>query len=68
MDKFTRKGGAGDGGAPAKRTKIVLQSRMYQEGSYMKTVCEEVEVTDDEEVGRRLPPLRVLFYCFFFCL
>lgn len=47
MDKFTAVGG---GGVAAKRTKTVLKSRTYMEGGYMKTVREEVEVTDDEEV------------------
>lgn len=54
MDKFTAKGNgtAAAGGVTAKRTKTVLKSRTYFEGGYMKSVCEEVEVTDDEEVRR----------------
>lgn len=51
MDKFTAKGGGG-GGVAAKRTKTVLKNRTYMEGGYMKSVCEEVEVTDDEEEVR----------------
>ncbi|CAM9688427.1 unnamed protein product, partial [Scytosiphon promiscuus] len=52
MDKFTAKGNgaaAGASGVAVKRTKTVLKSRTYFEGGYMKSVCEEVEVTDDEE-------------------
>lgn len=50
MDKFTARG-EGNGNMTTKRTKIVLKSRTYMEGGYMKSVNEEVEVTDDEEVG-----------------
>lgn len=55
MDKFTAKGGGG-GGVAVKRTKTVLKSRTYMEGGYMKSVCEEVEVTDDEEEVSHLFP------------
>lgn len=53
MDKFTAKDnrtGVDSSGVAVKRTKTVLKSRTYFEGGYMKTVNEEVEVTDDEEV------------------
>lgn len=53
MDKFTAKSSAGGGGVAVKRTKTVLKSRTYMEGGYMKSVCEEVEVTDDEVEVRR---------------
>eukprot|EP00904_Undaria_pinnatifida_P012960 jgi/Undpi1/8795/HiC_scaffold_25.g11257.m1 len=50
MDKFTAKaGGGGVNGGAVKRTKIVQKTKTYMEGGYMKTVNEEVEVTDDEE-------------------
>lgn len=70
MDKFTARSNVGapvGGGVAAKRTKTVLKSRTYMEGGYMKTVREEVEVTDDEEV--RACVLRgvfssVLFFAF----
>lgn len=73
MDKFTAKGNGGGGsvgGVALKRTKTVLQNRTYMEGGYMKTVREEVEVTDDEEVcGRDLflsSDLCILCVCVFF--
>lgn len=53
MDKFTAKaGGGGVNGGAVKRTKIVQKTKTYMEGGYMKTVNEEVEVTDDEEEVR----------------
>ena len=60
MDKFTAKSGGGGGGVAVKRTKTVLKSRTYMEGGYMKSVCEEVEVTDDEE------EVRFFVFCGFF--
>ena len=50
MDKFTARP-EGTGGGVAKRTKIVLKTRTYMDGGYMKSVNEEVEVTDDEEAS-----------------
>lgn len=48
MDKFT----AGERGT-VKRTKIVRRVTTYVDhGGYMKTVQEEMEVTDDEEVSK----------------
>lgn len=66
MDKFTAKGngtGVDSSGVAVKRTKTVLKSRTYFEGGYMKTVNEEVEVTDDEEV--RAPVVSPLSRIFF---
>lgn len=51
MDKFTSH--SGGNGKSTKRTKIVVQNRTYMKGGYMTTAAEEVEVTDDEEVGHR---------------
>lgn len=60
MDKFTARGG-GNGDMPTKRTKIVLKSRTYMEGGYMKSVNEEVEVTDDDQVSTTVDsPRRIL--------
>ncbi|CAM9839333.1 unnamed protein product, partial [Laminaria digitata] len=54
MDKFTKAGGGGggggaNGGVAVKRTKMTMVKKTYMEGGYMKTVNEEVEVTDDDE-------------------
>lgn len=66
MDKFARNNASGgDGGVKVRRTKTVIQTKTYMEGGYMKTVSEEVEITDDEEV-RLYYCVSVFFFVFFF--
>lgn len=53
MDRFATRDGLGQGAAPpTKRTKTVLKAKTYMDDKgYMRTVNEEVVVTDDDDVS-----------------